>query len=416
MTRPRVLLLLLDNWHGVARLPAALADAGFEVGLLSESSFIAAKSQYVDRHFPISMRALRRGRTKPVWNAIDGFAPDFVIPADEYAVRFVQFALTHAPIVGMSAAIRGLLDRSAGARDAANAIGRRARMLDLATSLGFDCPAHALVDDPSEARAFADIHGWPVYLKRDHSSGGYWVRQCADAAALAEAYRYLTGQNRRSLSLNSLYGLPRELVRSLVFRGNPMALPRGETGISVEASIPGEPAYHTAVARDGRWLTGISAEVEDYYPRPTGPSTRVRLHGDATMDAAAGKLIAALGYSGFCGLDFIRRPDGGLTFLEFNARPTPVAHLGGLIGIDLCEALYRALAGGRSPFVTSTSEVRVALFPQDWRREPPCGDRDGLHLDIPRHDPSLLEAFRTVLPAGWDWAGLESDEGLHHGE
>ncbi|HEX7508929.1 MAG TPA: hypothetical protein VF550_19305, partial [Polyangia bacterium] len=91
MTRPRVLLLLLDNWHGVARLPAALRDAGFEVGLLSDSSFIAAKSQYVDRHFPISMRALRRGRMKPVWDAIDGFAPDFVIPADEYAVRFVQF-------------------------------------------------------------------------------------------------------------------------------------------------------------------------------------------------------------------------------------------------------------------------------------------------------------------------------------
>jgi len=239
MTRPRVLLLLLDNWYGVARLPAALADAGFEVGLLSESSFIAAKSQYVDRHFPISMRALRRGRMKAVWDAIDGFAPDFIIPADEYAVRFVQFALTHAQTVGVPAAIRGLLDRSVGTRDNANAIGRRARMLDLATSLGFDCPAHAVVDDLSEARAFADIHGWPVYLKRDHSSGGYWVRQCADAAALADAYRYLTGQDRRSWSLNTLYRLPRELARSLVFRANPMALPRGETGISVEASIPG---------------------------------------------------------------------------------------------------------------------------------------------------------------------------------
>ncbi len=409
MSRPRVLLLLLDNWHSVARLPAALRDAGFEVGLISESQFIAAKSRYVDRHFAISVRDVRRGRIKSVWDAIDCFAPDFMIPADEYAVRFVQFVLTHAHRAGVSPEILSLMERSVGKSAAQSPIGRRVRMLDLAASLGIDCPDHRVVSNLRDASDFADRHGWPVYLKRDHSSGGYWVRQCGDAGALADAYRYLTGTERPVWSLNTVLGLPKHLARSLVFHGNPLALPAGETPISVEAAIEGQPAYHTAVALNGRWLAGISAEVEDYYPRPTGPSTRVRLHGDDAMRDIAGRLVAAQNYSGFFGLDFIRRPDGGLTFLEFNARPTPVAHLGGLIGADLCTALRRALVDPNVVPSSPSGDVRVALFPQDWRREPASGDRREFHLDIPRSDPSLLDAFSLILPAGWDRSESVSD-------
>lgn len=409
MSCPRVLLLLLDNWHGVARLPAALREAGFEVGLISEPQFIAAKSRYVDRHFAISVRDVRRGRLKTVWDAVDCFAPDFLIPADEYAVRFVQFVLTDAHRAGVPPKILSLMDRSVGTSAAPRPIGRRVRMLDLAASLGVDCPDHRVVSDLRDAADFAARHGWPVYLKRDHSSGGYWVRQCGDGVALAEAYRYLTGTATPGWSLNTLLDLPKHLARSLVFRGNPLALPAGETAISVEAGIEGQPAYHTGVALNGRWLAGISAEVEEYYPRPTGPSTRVRLHGDDVMKDIAGELVAALNYTGFFGLDFIRRPDGRLTFLEFNARPTPVAHLGGLIGADLCTALRRALADPNAASSPPSGDVRVALFPQDWRREPASGNRREFHLDIPRSDPSLLDAFSLILPAEWDRSESVSD-------
>jgi hypothetical protein len=401
----------MDNWHGVARLPAALRKAGFDVGLLSESYFIAAKSRYVDRHFEISMRDLRRGRLDPVWKAIEDFAPDFLVPADEFAIRFVQFVLARPHLPGMSPKTKLLIERSIGKGVTPNPIGRRARMLDLASSVGLACPEHQAVRSLSDASDFANRHDWPVYLKRDHSSGGYWVRQCNDAASLADAYLYLAAEDRPVWSLGDLHLLPKRLARSVVFRANPMALPRGEIAISIEASVSGQPAYHTAVALGGRWLAGISAEVEDYHPRPTGPSTRVRLHGDAAMNDAASKLIGALNYSGFCGLDFIRGPDGGLTFLEFNARPTPVTHLGGLVGVDLCMALRRAIADeGPAPAVP-TAEARVALFPQDWRRTPASLDRGGLHLDIPRCDPALLDAFRPFLPADWDRPGSADAEG-----
>jgi acetyl/propionyl-CoA carboxylase alpha subunit len=53
------------------------------------------------------------------------------------------------------------------------------------------------------------------------------------------------------------------------------------------------------------------------------PAPPVRLQRDPVMEKQAAALIARLGYNGSCGLDFIRRPDNSLVFLEFNARPTP---------------------------------------------------------------------------------------------
>lgn len=412
MTRRRVLLLLLDNWHGVARLPAALRDADFEVGLASEAYFFAAKSRFVDRHYPISTQAIRLGKLQLVWDAITDFAPDFVIPADEHAVRFVQFVLAEGKRFGLPEAVRRVLQRSVGHVPDPNPIGRRWRMLELAAALGFDIPVHAVAPSLAEAAQFAERNGWPIYLKRDHSSGGYWVRRADNNAELVEAYFYLSGTNRPILSAEGLAGLPKRLLKTYVFRNSPITLPKSEMTITVEARVTGEPAYHTAVAVKGQYLTGISAEVDDFYPKPTGPSTRVRLHGDREMERIAAGLAKALGFTGFFGLDFIRRPDGGLTFLEFNARPTPVAHLGGLIGADLCQALHGALDGAEPPVAPSTAQVSVALFPQDWRRTEGAVDRSGLILDIPRSDPSLLEAFRSVLPVGWDGPASRTGSGV----
>jgi hypothetical protein len=275
-------------------------------------------------------------------------------------------------------------------------------MLELAAALGIECPQHTIARSLGEAARFAKAHGWPVYLKRDHSSGGYWVRQAGGNTELVDAYGYLSGRNHPLLSLDGLAGLPRRLLKTFVFRNSPITLPKSEMTITVEAMVPGQPAFHTGVAVDGKFLTGISAEVDDFYPKPTGPSTRVRLHGDRDMERIASDLVKALGFTGFFCLDFIRSPDGGLTFLEFNARPTPVTHLGGLIGADLCLALHGALTGAAPPPSPSTAQVSVALFPQDWRRPVGGIDRSGFFLDIPRGDPALLEAFRSVLPAGWD--------------
>jgi hypothetical protein len=86
-----------------------------------------------------------------------------------------------------------------------------------------------------------------------------------------------------------------------------------------------------------------------------------------------------------------------------------VAHLGGLIGADLCTSLRRALVDPNVVSPSPLGDMRVALFPQDWRREPTSGNRRAFHLDIPRSDPSLLDAFSLILPAGWDRSESVSD-------
>jgi len=276
-------------------------------------------------------------------------------------------------------------------------------MLTLAAQAGLACPDHARVRSLADARAFAERRGWPVFLKRDHTYSGQGVRLCADAADMADAYAALAGADRSIWSPRGAWRRGRRLARTVLLGPDPLAAPNGPAEISVEAGVPDQPAFHTAVALNGRWLAGVSAEVEAFHPMPTGPSTRVRLHHDAEMEIAARRMVGELGYSGFCGLDFIRRADGTLVFLEFNQRPTPVTHLGALIAADLCAALFAGLAGRPVPRPIPTRQARVALFPQDWLRDRYARDRGDLHADIPRNDKPLLAALnaRLGLPAAW---------------
>ncbi|MGD9882514.1 MAG: hypothetical protein AB7F22_20890 [Reyranella sp.] len=396
MARLRLLIVALDNWYGSARLPCCLGRAGFEVGLLAPPGIFAAQSRGVDRLFPLAPEGTPHALERPGWLAIEAFAPDFIVPGDEKSVRLLAFMATSrsAPT---SPGVRSMLLRSLPSRP--SLLGRDA-MTAIAADAGLTCPEHAAVRSLDEALRVAERMGWPVYLKRDNTAGGNGVRQCGDRAALAVQFAQLTRTDMSPWSAEGTLRRGRQWLRSLGIGGDP--------GITIQAAIPGAPAFHTAVALDGKWLAGISADVEEFHPRPTGPSTRVRLHGDPAMDDLARRLIAALGYNGFCGLDFIRRPDGGLTFLEFNARPTPVAHLGKLVGTDLGVALHAALSGEPVAAPLPALPQRVALFPQDWLRDPHSAGRAGCHLDIPTDDPALLEALGALLPKGWDDPGLRS--------
>jgi hypothetical protein len=279
-------------------------------------------------------------------------------------------------------------------------------MRTLASRLGIPCPAYERIDASREAIAFAGRHGWPVFLKRDHTYGGQGVARCADAAAVRAAYRSFS-RGHRLWSPHGLWRRARRWTASLMRRVNPLAQPIGTQGIAVEAAVPGQPAFYTGVALEGRVLAGIAAQVEVFHPQPAGPSTRIRLRHDGEMEAMAGRLVEALGHSGFFGLDFIRHPDDGLAFLEFNGRPTTAVHLGGLMSADLGAALFAALVGKAAPPPQRAGEARVALFPQDWIRAPRASDRTGLHLDIPRDDPALLAALIRRLPGEVDRAGIE---------
>lgn len=388
--RRRILLVAVDSWHGSARLPTAFQSAGFEVALLCRPGVVASLSRGVEHRFALHADKGSRSNSSVVCRTVADFSPDMVVPLDDASVRMLH-AVRRALAAETSSDVRRVLDRSLPRVDVSS---KRTGFLEIAERAGIACPAHAEARSLREALRFAHRRGWPVYLKRDNTAGGSGVRLCASPAELTAAFAALTNTAGPIWSAAGVLRRGRRTMHAMGLGAGP--------GISIQSVIPGEPAFHSAVALDGRWLAGLSAEVEEFHPRPTGPSTRVLLHGDRAMDDIARRLIGALGYSGFCGFDFIRDRAGNLTLLELNARPTPVSHLGGLVGLDLCVALNAALSGQPVPSATPKPPRRVALFPQDWVRDPIGTSREQCDRDVPLNDPDLLKAMAADLPHGWD--------------
>lgn len=399
----RALLIAFEDWYSTARLPATLSNAGFDVAVLCEPGLLVAQSTYAVRRFALDVPQIRRGRLQSIVSAIDAFSPDLIIPADERSLRVTSALRTHA-LAALRPDLGLLIQRSIGNREASKDVGNRLRMLDIVGGLGCPTPSHVGGRRLRDILSFAKQHGWPIYLKLDHTYGGSGVRLCADAAAARTVHaQFISGY---SLSTpRGLWGRGRRLLRLARGIRDPMAIPIGVGSISVETAVIGEPAYYTGVALEGRRLAGFAAEVEEFHPRPSGPSARVRLHHDATMDNLAERLVALLGYSGFFGLDFIRKPDSTLVFLEFNGRISTLCHLGALVGADLGAALFAAMAGRAAVKSDRTAPVRVALFPQDWIRDPHA-NRQGLYLDVPLNDPSLTAALIRRLPSTVDKAEI----------
>ncbi len=270
----------------------------------------------------------------------------------------------------------------------------------MAAQLGIAAPPSAPVPYLQAAETFARDHGWPVVLTREGRTGGDRVRVCVDSTDLRAAYAALTQEDETPRnakwalryafwSLMTGFHLTGDLTRPL----------QDGALLAIEAMAPGRPATYTAVSYDGRWLGGIAAVAERVHPPGSGASSAVRLLHDPAMTDAARKLVGRLGFTGFSGLDFMRdEASGQLWFLKFNARPTPLSHLGRLAGGDLCTALMAAVTNAFPVQPRAFHETTVALFPQDWARDPDATDRGMEHLDMPEDDERLLATMQAQLP------------------
>lgn len=172
MTRLRLLIVALDNWYGSARLPRNLKRAGFEIGLLAPPGILAAQSCDVDQRFPLAADGAPRTLERPAWQAIEAFAPDFIVPGDEKSTRVLNLMATSRSAPN-SPGIRRALLRSLPSKPG---LLSRADMMAIATDAGLACPDHAVARSLDDAMEFAERSGWPVYLKRDNTAGGNGVR------------------------------------------------------------------------------------------------------------------------------------------------------------------------------------------------------------------------------------------------
>ena len=407
--RPRILLVAVSDWFGASRLPRMLKRAGFEVGLLADPNTLIAQSRHIDYRFDLDVVTLRLGVIGPALQAIMGFNPRTIIPCDEAAAHLLQnFALSWDGArgpggqlrVAMPPLVRELLLRALGEARTFNVRVSRNLSRRLAVQLGLAVPPSIPVPYLQVAEGFARENGWPVALTREGVSEGASVRVCNSREELHAAYSALThvdeppGGFRQKMRYAYWTA-----VTSFHLAGDLTVSPIEGPMLSIEAVVPGQPATYTTAAYDGRWLGGFSAVAVRTHPQGTGAASAVRLIDDPAMTDAGRRMIGRLGYGGFAGLDFRRDPaTGKLWFLRFTPRPTPFVHLGHLATGDLGEALMAAMGNLPAAAPKVFEETTVALFPQDWMRDPESSARGTDYEDMPEEDERLLASLRLRIP------------------
>jgi predicted ATP-grasp superfamily ATP-dependent carboligase len=162
--------------------------------------------------------------------------------------------------------------------------------------------------------------------------------------------------------------------------------------------IAGRPATSLASAFEGATLATVTAKNVECFPNELGPSSVVRFIHNQEMRRASEKLIGAWGLTGLIGFDFVIDSAGAAWLIECNPRPTPISHLGALVGEDICRALYCRIAGQSLPRLAQEDGLVVARFPTEQLRDPGSPHlTTGLH-DVPWDDPGLLE---KLLETRW---------------
>ena len=361
--------------------------------MLAPAGSVTRSSRHVVKQF--AMPPVRSG--VPILlaliSAMKRFRPELVIPGDDPAVRYLQRVVETAPTrrwPTLPPPALAVLERSLGERASYTMLTSKSRTTKLARDLGVLVPSETPIRSFEEALACVPEYGYPIVVKRDFSYGGIGVAILNNDEELREAVEeFLRGPSaRRRVTMLARQMMLDDLAESWHPDG---------VSVCVQKYVKGSPMNYCGVAVQGRLLAGFSVRAEQTDPPEMGASTVLRFVKHAALDAAAAALAPALGFTGFFGLDFVEDASGTPHFLEINPRPTPATYLGARVDVDLCKALaaglqqraYRpcdAAANGRAGSV-------VALFPQEWIREPTAEILQTTAHDIPWDDPALVMAY-----------------------
>ncbi len=382
-----------ENRWAPARLPKHLMAAGFRVAALCPSGNVLAQTRYLDRAYVLKDNKSSHAMERSLVDAMVDSSVDLVIPADECSV-----AVLHS-IIKRSCASRGRISRnilnilvsSLGDIDQLDAMLLKSDTMRAARDIGVRAPRGGPVVFTSEALKLGEKLGFPLYVKQSFSWAGWGTRRCETAKDLVDAFQ--AAQAGRSSGIKARL---RDLLSRSWFRT--------DTEIDLQQAIDGDPAMYCVAAVDGQVVGGF-AGFPLQAAGENGPSTVVRIGDHPEMAEATAALVARFNATGMLGFDFmIERLTGHAYFIECNPRPIQTQHLGGRIGVDLCVALacgLRARARDETParHAANNSE-QIALFPQEWVRDPQSKAIESCFHDVPWDDPGLLAAIVAKANAG----------------
>ena len=374
---PRILLVTTVNWPSSARLAGAFAGVGAHVEALFPPGHVKGKSRFVQgRHFysPYFPQA-------SLTAALARSRPDLVVPCDDRALEMLRTLYAQTP----SKAVAGLIERSLGNIASYRTLTARSDFIDSARALGIVAPVTVPVTSEQDLQFELSRLGYPAVLKADRSWGGDGVAIVRNAEQASRAYQKLSTAPSRLRSLvRALHRHDAHFLRD--------ALHPPRNAVSLQRFVAGTPATSAFACWKGRVLATIHMDVLESQGA-TGPASVMRRSHCPQMEQAAVRIAERFGLSGLHGLDFVRDAAGQPHLIEINPRATQSSAFALGPGHDLAAALSACVSpsvSGARP--AATTNPVIALFPQEWRRNPQSDWLHTAHLDVPWDDPDVLRA------------------------
>lgn len=381
--KPTLLIATTARWFPTARLAVALANSGFTVDAVCPSNHPLSETDVVRRIY--SYRGL--DALTFFGDAISAAKPDLIVPGDDLATQHLHLLYDQGRRNGdAGATVCALIERSLGTSNGFAVINSRTKFMELAQSEGIRVPKTEVVRDGNDLKRWFAQAGLPVVLKSDGSSGGDGVRV---ARTLEDAERAL-----RLLQAPPL--VARAVKRALLDQDARLlrpALLRRRATVNAQVFIAGREANSAVACWKGEVLASLHFEVINKVGS-SGHATVVRLVDNEEMFAAAEKMVRRLNLSGVHGFDFMLESATGDAYLiEINPRATQVGHLALGLGRDIPAALYSAITGESiRPAPKVTEDDTIALFPQEWIRDPASTFLQSAYHDVPWDKPKLIRA------------------------
>ncbi|MCX6093225.1 MAG: ATP-grasp domain-containing protein [Candidatus Bipolaricaulota bacterium] len=298
-----------------------LGELGYEVYAAEGHRLAyAGFSKYVTRRVSLpNMRYAPREYAEALLRELESGKYDYYFPSYEEIIL-----LSHYRDRVVAAAKTSMMDT-----ETLMALHDKTRLGVLATELGIDSPQTFAPQSLAEADESMASVKLPVVIKMRKTSGAAGFRKVYDRANLKKEYEEVVRANKLAEDdlpmIQELIEGPTTCTLHLCDRGN----------------VIGEVMYQ-----------GVRT-----MPRTGGTTVCRESMADPACQAAAAKIVKRLGFSGFCGFDFVIQEGTGKPFLvDGNCRITPAIAMAYHGGCDMVPAWLEA-AAGRAPANLPTTRI-----------------------------------------------------------
>lgn len=392
--KPIVLLATTSSYYPAARLLAALADAGCIVDAVCPAAHPLRVTTAVRHAYVYRGLAPLRSFAK----AIAASTPDLIVSGDDLATWHLHALHAAEHRSGKSnSSLCALIERSLGEARSFPIVSQRGAFMELALQEDVRVPATQVLRNEGDLGNWIESMGFPAILKADGTSGGDGVKVVGTPAEAERAFA----------KLQSPPMFARAAKRALLDHDQTLLAPsilRRPYTVNAQTFVSGSEATSTVFCWRGEVLASLHFEVVRK-ASSAGHATVMRLIEHEEMSSAVERMVRRLGLSGFCGFDFMLDSGTGNTYMiEINPRATQVGHLTLGPGRDLPAALYAALSGkAAQPAPKVTEKNTIALFPQEWIRDPQSSFLQSAHHDVPWQEPALIHhcVSNREKQSGW---------------